>query len=137
MKKIALLLLLSVIGISCSMDNDVNDFYYDIIPIESYVLPPSFQFGESYTINLTYKRPTDCYTKPTLYFERHGAFRTVAIQSLVANRTDCEPVPEEAAKEFAFQIEVASSSPYIFKFYKGKDANGIEIYEEVVVPVAN
>ena len=137
MKKLALLIFVSFIGISCSTDDNLNDFYYDVLPVESYELPPVLEYRQVYTFKLTYKRPTDCYTNPSLYFERNGKTRIVAIQSLVANRTDCVAVPDELSRELKFQFEVTSTTPYVFKFYKGKDANGMEIYEEVTIPVNN
>jgi hypothetical protein len=137
MKKIALLLFVTLISISCSMNDDFNDYYYGIIPVESFELPASFELGQVYTITLFYKIPTNCHSNPTLYFEKDGKTRTIAIQSVVANRANCEAVPEEVTKELKFQFEVTSSTPYLFKFYKGNDENDEAIYDEVTVTVDN
>lgn len=137
MKKLALLLFVSLIGISCSIDDDNGNYYYDVLPVESFELPTSFEFGKVYIVSLKFKRPTDCYTNPSLYFEKNGKIRTIAIQSLVANRKDCEAVPNEIAQELKFNFEVLTTTPYVFKFYKGTDENGVDIYEEVTVPVNN
>ncbi len=137
MKRIALLLFVSLIGISCSMNDDYNDFYYGIVPVESFELPESFNYGEVYTIILLYKIPTNCHSDPKLYYEKENQTRIIAIQSIVANRDNCEPIPEESLKELKFQFHASSQTPYIFKFYKGNDENGVEIFEEVTVPVIN
>ena len=135
MKKLFLLLFVSLIGISCSIGDDSSKYYYEVLPVETYVVPTSFDLGQVYTITLTYKRPTDCHTNPALYFERNGKIRTVAIQSLVANRDNCEAVPNEEPQELKFQFEVLSNTPYVFKFYKGDDENGESIFESVTIPV--
>lgn len=135
MKKLFLLLFVSLIGISCSISDDSSDFYYEILPVESFIVPSSFDLGQIYTITLSYKRPNDCHTNPALYFERNGTIRTIAIQSLVANRKDCIAVPDEELKEVKFKFEVLSSTPYVFKFYKGDDENGESIFESVTIPV--
>lgn len=137
MKKIAFLLFVSLIGISCSISDDSNGYYYEILPVETYELPTSFELGKIYTINLTYKRPTDCHTNPLLYFEKNDKIRTVAIQTLVVSRKDCESVPNEEPKELSFKFEVLSPTPYVFKFYKGEDENGESIFENVTIPVTN
>lgn len=137
MKKLLLLLFVSLTVISCSLGDERSDYHYEILPVESFTLPASFELGQIYTISLTYKRPTDCHTSPSLYFERDGKTRTIAVQSLVANGKICQNLTNEQPKEFKFQFEVLSSTPYIFKFYKGEDANGISIFENVTVPVEN
>ena len=137
MKKIFLLIFVSFIGISCSLNDDTSDYYYEILPVESYVLPPSFELGQIYTITLKYKRPTDCHINRSLYFERNGKIRTVAIQSLVSDGENCVFLLNEEPKELKFQFEVVSPTPYIFKFYKGEDENGESLFESVTVEVTS
>ncbi|WP_396178918.1 hypothetical protein [Flavobacterium sp.] len=137
MKKIVLLLLVSLIGISCSVSDDNNNYYYEILPVESYEIPASFELGEIYTIKLFYKLPSDCHVNPTLYFEKKGQIRTVAVQSFVANRNDCNFIANEDVFELKFQFEVINSEAYVFKFYKGEDENGEPLFENVTIPVTN
>ena len=137
MKKIVLLLLVSLLSISCSVDDDYVDYHYEVLPVESYILPDSFQLGEVQLIYLSYKRPTDCYVNPRLYFEKNEQIRTVAVQSMVADLKDCATIPDEGTKELVFKFKVLSSEPYVFKFYKGEDENGESIFESVTVPVTN
>lgn len=137
MKKIFLLLFVSFLALSCSIDDGANDYYYEILPVESNDLPESFEFGKIYTITLTYKRPTDCHGNATLYFEKEGSTRTIAIQTIVANKNNCEAVPNEDSRELKFQFEVLSDTPYVFKFYKGEDEAGEALFESVTVPIIN
>jgi hypothetical protein len=42
-----------------------------------------------------------------------------------------------APSEVSFNFYVTNTGSYIFKFYKGEDANGQNIFEEVEIPVIN
>lgn len=137
MKKIVLLLLVSLIGISCSVSDDHVNYHYEVLPVESFELPESFKLGEIHYITLKYKRPNDCYVSPSLYFEKDEQIRTIAIQTLVANLNECATVPDEGTKELTFRFEVVSSTPYVFKFFKGKDENDQPVFESVTIPVNN
>ena len=138
MKKLVLLLLVSLIGVSCSIsDDDSNNYSYEILPVESFEIPSSFELGQIYTIKLMYKLPSDCHTNPSLYFEKNGQIRTVAVQSFVANRDDCNFIANEDVYELTFKFEVVNSEAYVFKFYKGEDENGEPIFENVTIAVTN
>jgi len=137
MKKIVFLLFVSLIVLSCSINDDNKNYYYEILPVESFEVPTSFDFGQVYTIKVFYKRPDDCHTNQSLYFEKKDSTRTIAIQSLVLDKSDCEALPDEELKEGRFQFKVVNSTPYLFKFYKGLGENGEDIFEEVTIPVNN
>lgn len=137
MKKILLFLFVSLVAISCSVDDDYINYHYEVLPVESYTLPDSLKLGDVQLIYLNYKRPTDCYVNPSLYFEKDNQTRTVAVQSMVADVKDCAVIPDEGTKELVFRFKVLSTTPYTFKFYKGDDENGQSIFESVTVPVYN
>jgi hypothetical protein len=137
MKKLVLILLVSLVGISCSLENEGNDVYFEILPVESFEIPSSFELGQIYTINLFYKIPTDCHANPTLYFEKNGQIRTIAVQTVVANRNDCNFLEAEDLHKLTFRFEVLNSAPYVFKIFKGEDENGELLFENVTIPVTN
>lgn len=137
MKNLILLLFVSLIGISCSDDNDRPAYHYEILAIDSFEAPAFFNLGEVHTITLFYKRPNDCHTDQSLYFEKKDSTRTVAIQSLVFDSNNCQEFPNEDPIKGTFQFEALSTSTYLFRFYKGKDENGANIFEEVSIPVIN
>jgi hypothetical protein len=137
MKKLAVLLLLSVMLFSCTLDDNENKYHYEFLPVESFEVPSSFDFGQIYTITVFYKRPNDCHTEQSLYFEKKDSTRTIAIQSLVVDKSICTLLPDEESHAGTFEFEVLSSTPYLFKFYKGKDENGADVFEEIIIPVAN
>lgn len=134
MKKLLLLLFMSLMAISCSTD-DGNNYYYEILPVESFEVPPSFDFGKVYTLTVFYKKPTNCHTDASLYFEKKDSTRIIAIQSLVLDRNKCDTLENEEPIKGTFQFEVLSSTPYLFKFYKGQGENGEDLFEEVIIPV--
>jgi hypothetical protein len=138
MKKIVLLLLLSISFVSCSLDNDNRpNFHYEILSIDSYVVPDTFYFGTTHQLKLFFKYPTTCHSYGGIYFDRNLNERTFAIQSIVEDRTNCEPIDDENNEllEVNVNFEVISTETYLFKFYKGKDEQGNNIFEEVEIPV--
>ena len=69
MKKIFFLLLIAISVTSCSVDDDVNDFYYEILPVESVEIPEEFVLGQTYEITVTYLRPTTCHVFNNFYYD--------------------------------------------------------------------
>lgn len=136
MKKIILLIAFLMALTSCSVDNDVRNYSYEINPIDSYTIPATFKLGETYEIKLKFTRPTECYLYQGIYYSKDLNVRTIAIQTAVDKDQACvQSVP--AQSEVAFNFFVTNNGSYIFKLYKGKDANGVNIFEEVEVPVTD
>ena len=137
MKKIVLLLL-SVFALNaCSISDDSPKAHLEVLPVEGYTVPESFVSGQTYAIKATYLRPTDCYYLEGLYFEKDGNTRTIGFQCSVLENNDCQPITYEIPYEveFNFKVENLSGTSYTFKFYKGEDATGNNIFEDVVIPV--
>lgn len=138
MKKFALLILLTVSLVSCSLDDDRGpNYHYEILPLESFVVPDTFDFGATYQIKLFYKYPTTCHSFGGIYFDRYLNERIFAIQSLVLNDANCQTYDENESelREANVNFQVISKETYLFKFYKGKDAEGNNIFEEIEIPV--
>lgn len=137
MKKILLLLLAVVAVSSCSLDNQGPQYYYEVLPVESFEVPESFVLGEIYEIKVTYLRPTGCHIANGFYYEKDLNTRIIGIQSTVLDSDDCTPLVNQEPIEASFNFEVLSNGSYIFKFYKGEDTAGNNIFEEVEIPVTN
>ncbi|MCF6139722.1 hypothetical protein L1S34_00325 [Flavobacterium sp. K77] len=136
MKKLIALTLLLVSMASCSTDNDSNNYTYDVLPIASYTVPAEFKLGETYTITLKYQKPTSCHYYQGIYYDKNLNVRTIGVQTVVDNDQVCNAaLPPES--ETSFQFFVTNTGSYIFKFYKGEDAAGNNIFEEVEIPVTN
>ena len=140
MKKLFLVLAVAIMAVACSMDGDErNDFVLAFILVERVEMPDYVVPGNTYPVNMYFRRPTDCYyVQPEPYYSIFGDTRTVAVQALVIEDSDCQPVeatrPDDV-KTFNFQCPLTTAQSFTFKFYKGNDAQGNQQFIEVVVPV--
>lgn len=122
---------------SCSMSDDVAlQYRYEFLPVENAEFPDYFIFGQTYNLNFYFKRPTTCYSFSGFYFETDENTRTIAVQALVVNRSDCQPISDTGPLSVApMSFRVLQHGEYIFKLYKGKDDDGNIIYENVIIQV--
>jgi hypothetical protein len=135
MKKIVLFLALITTVLGCSTnDNDDRSYTYEILPIASYEIPASFTLGKTYKIKLNYQMPTTCHILKGIYYDKYLNIRTIAIQTAVNDNQVCTTQYPPIA-EVSFDFYVTNNGSYIFKFYKGKDTDGKDIFEEVEIPV--
>ena len=134
MKKIVLFVVLITSLISCSVDNDNITYTHSVLPVESYVVPASFTLGETYEIKLKYQKPSSCHIYQGIYYDKSLNTRTIGIQAAVQDNQACT-TELPPLSEVSFNFVVNNTGSYIFKFYKGEDANGVNIFEEVEIPV--
>lgn len=137
MKKIFLLLFSLFLLGSCTPEGE--KYHFEIIPVDSFEVPTSFVTGQTYTIKIFYRRPTICYEFNGFYYHKNENIRTIGVQTLVRDEGTCTPLdlntmPSEATLNF---YVTKTEGSYIFKFYKGEDAEGNNIFEEVEIPVEN
>ena len=133
MKKTALLLLGLLVFYSCLDTNDSVDFKYEFLSIDEAITPANFTFGKTDTIKVKYSLPNGCYAFDRIYYETKDTTRTVAITALVTLNDACtQAIIKE---EYELIIRASQTEDYVFKFYKGKDNKGENIFEEVVIPV--
>ena len=139
MKK-SLFLILFWCLVSCSIDDTVTeDFRFEILPIESVEMPTEMQFGEVYTIEYSYYKPTTCHIFSDLYYQSEGNFRTIAVINTVVNEINdvvCEPVNELVTNTFLFRCESTAGS-YVFQFWQGENEQGEDLYLSYEVPISN
>ncbi len=135
MKKLLSILILYVTLTACSLGNDTPNYHYEVLPVDSFTLPPSFKMGETYVIKVKYKRPSDCYFFDGFYYDKDLNTRTIGVQTRVLDN-NC-PAKVSDPVEVTFKFYVINNGSYIFKFYKGEDANGTNIFETVEIPVTN
>lgn len=133
MKKIALFIVLIISVLSCSTDNP-DTYTYEVLPVESYTLPASFTLGQTYEIKLKYQKPTSCHLYQGIYYGKDLNTRTIAIQAASKDNEVCN-LALPAQSEVSFNFLVTNTGSYIFKFYKGKDAQGENQFEDVEIPV--
>jgi len=137
MKKIIVLFITSLL-FSCSFDDGGQpQVSYEFLPIEAVDIPSEFQLNEKYEITLTYFRPTDCHGFNNVFFETDSNSRTVAVVAAkyVTEENPCDTINTE--QEASFSLLASQRENYLFKFWKGKDDQGEDIYLEIEVPVIN
>ncbi len=135
MKKIISLIALFLLFISCSADNGPN-YFYEVLKIESVDIPTEFILGETYPITVHFNRPTNCHYFNNLYYKKNLNIRTIAVESIVEQRNNCQDLSAaDAADEYTFNFYVTSNGSYIFKFWQGKDDQGNTIFLEYEVLV--
>jgi len=133
MRKI-IFILLPFILFSCSLEDNSLDTYFELVPVESAVVPDEFVLGNLHLITLTYIRQTTCHAFNDIYFVADSNERTVAITNIVYDSNgNCEEISDELETSFNFRATELGS--YIFKFWKGKDDDGEDLYMTVEVPV--
>ncbi len=132
MKKV-LILFLSVFTFYSCLDDDTPNIGYEFLKIDDHTTPESFTFGEVDTIKIKYTLPNGCYSFDGLYYERVDTTRIVAGTARVDLDGTC--TDEARQEEYAFTVEATQVEDYVFKFWKGKNEEGEDVYEEVVIPV--
>ena len=132
MKNILFLICTFVLILACSPD-DRQEISLKILPVESYVLPDSLELGSTQTFKIRYKRPSNCHYFEGFYYEKSLNQRTIGITTSVL-QDDCQTLTGNPL-EVDLKFFTTNTGNYIFKFYKGKDAAGINIFESVTVPV--
>ena len=135
MKKIITLFLGLFVLTSCLNNNndDALNYNFELLPIDEYTTPASFTFGEIDTIKVKYSLKNGCYSFNNIYYEYKDTTRIVAVRSLVSLDQNCTLAIIQ--EEHKFAIRANQREDYLFKFWKGTDSNGENIFEEVVVPV--
>lgn len=131
-----LLALILVIGlVSCSNDDNagVNVEFQKLQIVEANV-PESFNYGNTYEIQVTYLRPDGC-----TYFQGFDVYPTdttvrevVAVGAKYAQQACTQEVVEVTD---SFLFKVIHNQPYTFRFYTGDDEEGNAQYIERQVPV--
>lgn len=138
MKKLFLFLTLITTLVSCTLDNDntSTSYSYEVLAVASYEVPATFKLGETYEIKLKYQKPSTCHIFQGIYYSKDLNTRTIAIQTAIKNNQTCTTeVPP--LSEASFNFMVTNTGSYIFKFYKGKDASGTDIFEEKEIQVVD
>lgn len=139
MKKLFFFVGLITIFLSCSLDDSgIEDFNFEILPIEEVVIPNEMRFGNVYTISYTYFKPSTCHFFNNLYSVEENNIKTIAVINKVLNNNDniiCETITNEMVEmSFVFVVN-NNEGNYIFKFWQGEDENGQENYLVFDVPI--
>lgn len=132
MKNLIFLLVTAALLSSC-LQNDYPSYDYKYLTIDEAIAPASFTFGQKDTIKLKYTLPNSCHSFSDVYYEYKDNTRIVAIIALVDLENVCTQVT--IPKEYNLIVTATQQEDYVFKFWKGTDSDGNNIYDEIVVPV--
>ena len=119
--------------VSCSLDDDSNNFAIETLPVKEAIVPAAFDFGSKHEITIIYDLPSGCHFFYSLFYQYEGTSRIVAVNSWVNESAACTDDVREA--EYTFEVTVVQQEDYTFKFWKGIDNEGENIFEEIIVPV--
>jgi hypothetical protein len=136
MKKFLLILVITSIFLGCSTsvnDNSPN-FHLELLPIESAVFPTQFVKNQVYEIPISYVRPTTCYIFEGFNYDKNLNTRTIAIQTSVLEQSNCTTPIQNPIQEI-LKFKATTETSYIFKLWKGKDAAGANVFQEITVTV--
>lgn len=133
MKKILFLFVFILSLTSCSLEDDGPTFYNEILPIESVDMPEEFVLGETYTIYVSYYKPSGCHVFNNFFYNSELNQRTVAVINTVYPENDC--TQSATLEEVSFNFMVNSNGTYVFRFWQGEDENGNDLYYIVEIPV--
>ncbi len=133
MKKLALLLLIAITISSCSL-SDTPDRDFVLMPVETITMPDTYTVGNISQILIKYRRPTQCHIFNGFYYDIDENERTVAIQAVKLNQTNC-PDDSENIYEVPLDFKPTTAGDYTFKFWTGVDGNGVDQYIEYDVVV--
>jgi len=135
MKKILALVSVLFLFNACSLnDDDGIKFHYELLPIESVVIPDSFEIGETYPITIKYFRPTTCHAFDGFYYDKNLNIRTVAVRNAVVQKDNCTELTNSLIEQ-TLNFYVTNNGSYIFKFWQGKNDAGEDVFLEYEIPV--
>ena len=130
MKKLTLIIF-TIILASCSVDDP--NYQFKLLTIKEATVPQSFKFGEVDTVKVVYDLPNSCHEFHSVYYQYQDTTRIIAIRALEILDENCAQATIE--KELKIPVRISQKEDYLFKFWKGKDNNGEDIFEEKAVPV--
>ena len=95
MKKIVALIGIFMLMISCSTNDDQPNVHFELLPVESVVMPAEFYANTENEIKISYLQPTSCHGFDGFYYDKVDTTRTVAIQSFVLEQSNCTTLTNE------------------------------------------
>ncbi len=76
----------------------MNPTRFEILPVESVVMPESYRVDSTSQIAVRYRRPTTCHIFNGFYYDINDFTRTVAIESLKLDQDNCTDATERIVR---------------------------------------
>jgi len=127
MKKLLFFFLLAITGLSCSKD-DASESHEYLVPVVDATVPDHMTLGQTGTLQVKYKRPTDCDVFNGFYTQTDGYNQIISVKCLKFNEGNC--MADTTVYEAPLQFVPNVTGTYRFKFWKGDYTNGEPNYLE-------
>ncbi|WP_309608511.1 hypothetical protein [Flavobacterium sp.] len=135
MKKIVLIFVALLLFFGCSPNDENNTkFHLELLPIHSSTFPAQFTQDVEYDIPIQFIKPSNCNVFEGFYYDKNLNIRTIAIQSSVLEQDNCIVAPQPPSTQI-LRFKPTTETSYVFKLWKGVDASGADIYQEITIPV--
>lgn len=122
-------------GWSCSQNDTPQQYIIENLEIDTIDFPTNFTVNQEHSVPVTYLKTKACTTFYGFIYEKNANVRTVAVQGIRSTNATCATANILATESTTLKIKPELIGDLIFKIYKGKDANGQNIFEEITVPV--
>lgn len=130
MKKIIALFCVFILAISCSVEDEgTPPIHYVLVPIQNVDIPDDMLVGTSYNIIVEYSKLSSCHGFDGFYYKTEGFTKTISVQNFVVEKSDCQPIINEISSENML-FQPTESGTYKFKFWKGIDSSGNDVFLE-------
>ncbi|MFD2551617.1 hypothetical protein ACFSQP_07285 [Bizionia sediminis] len=125
-----------LISFSCSLPDDTEKTYVELLPIKNAIVPTEFQRGQIYDIFITFERPSECHAFKDIYVKEDSDGYFFAVMSTVFEANyPCQPLTDVLEKSFTFKP--GEQTMYVFKFWHGTNEQGEEDYLTFEIPVVD
>lgn len=129
MKRIASAIALCLLLASCAPEGE--SYTLEILPVAKVEFESELTFAkDSVTeIPVKYIRPTNCHFYQDFYYDRIDFTRIVAIYNARLNKDDCQSFENDTIM-VPLKFKPNQLGTYIFKFWKGTNDAGEDLYFE-------
>jgi hypothetical protein len=134
MKKLVLLLLMSVAFISCDISSGAEENTTFVLgPVQDVTMASHYKVDSTSQIMVRYKRPNDAHIFQGFYYQSVESTRTVCIQ--YARLDEASPAVDNEVYEVPLNFKPSHTGTYVFKFWDGtnQDATDHFFVAEAVV----
>ena len=119
-----------MLTISCSDEESTPPVHYVLVPIQNVEIPEVMYVETSYNIGVEYVRLSTCHGFDGFYYQKNGFTRTISVQNFVVEKPDCQPLTDQVNSENML-FQPTEPGTYLFKFWKGKDDSGNDVFLEI------
>ncbi len=134
--RLFLLLLLGITLISCEMDLDDENISFEKVAAFDITVPSNLTVNFEYDVSFNYALVDGCSNFYNIEFESlANDVREITAFIEVDDNQSCSSVYSEHIHTFKFKP--ITTGTYIFKFWNGVDAGGVDLFETHEITVTN